>query len=481
MGRVVRSTVTDSGLSGDFRSSATTTTSERTSNFRNPLRRGAEPQRVSDAVTLGVDVWSLKRTHRAATSYVRPATHPSRRLSAVGPLRCTAREDSTTLWTTAPIVSAWVNVRPQVRTRVSDSLAPVSGGGRVESGQVTILDGSTFVVSDARGDVDAGPAQVQGLFYRDMRHLSTWRLLLDGRPLDALASDLVEYDCAAFFLVVPTGTVYASPTVSLIRRRTVGDGMREELTVRNSSAEAVSVQLMMVFGSDFADIFEVKDAETKKGRLQVESGEGSAVLTYTRGDFGRQTTITAAGATFSRGSLMFPIVLEPGQTWTGEITVAVGEIEATVSPKPRSFHSAPAPNMDSDLAEWVAAAPSIDCDWDGLRHIYERSITDLAALRFYPDVVAGTESLPAAGLPWFMALFGRDSLLTSYQALPFVPELAATTLRALAARQASEVKTTSATLNQARFCTSCGSGNSPTSGSVPNPPTTAAPTRHPCF
>jgi glycogen debranching enzyme len=309
----------------------------------------------------------------------------------------------------------------------------------VESGQVTILDGSTFVVSDGRGDVDAGPAQVQGLFYRDMRHLSTWRLLLDGRPLEALASDLVEYDCAAFFLVVPTGTVYASPTVSLIRRRTVGDGMREELTVRNSSGEAVSVQLMMVFGSDFADIFEVKDAETKKGRLHVESGDGSAVLSYTRGDFGRQTTITAPGAVFSRGSFMYPLVLEPGQSWTGEITVTVGEIDASVAPKPRSFHSAPTPNMDSDLAQWVAAAPSIDCDWDGLRHIYERSITDLAALRFYPDVVAGTASLPAAGLPWFMALFGRDSLITSYQALPFVPELAATTLRALAARQANKV------------------------------------------
>jgi hypothetical protein len=235
-------------------------------------------------------------------------------------------------------------------------------GVGMECGQVTILDGSTFVVSDGRGDVDAGPAQVQGLFYRDMRHLSTWRLLLDGRPLEALASDLIEYDCATFFLVVPTGTVYASPTVSLIRRRTVGDGMREELTVRNSSGEAVSVQLMMVFGCDFADIFEVKDAETKKGRLHVDSGDGAAVLSYTRGDFGRQTTITAPGAVFSRGSLMYPLVLEPGQSWTGEITVTVGEIEATVAPKPRSFHSAPTPNMDSDLAEWVAAAPSIDCD-----------------------------------------------------------------------------------------------------------------------
>ena len=86
----------------------------------------------------------------------------------------------------------------------------------------------------------------------------------------------------------------------------------------------------------------------------------------------------------------------------------------------------------------MAEAPRLECGWDDLRHVYRRSIEDLAALRFYPEVVPGTESLPAAGLPWFMALFGRDSAITSYQALPFVPELAATTLRALAARQATD-------------------------------------------
>ena len=53
-----------------------------------------------------------------------------------------------------------------------------------------------------------------------------------------------------------------------------------------------------------------------------------------------------------------------------------------------------------------------------------------------PDLAQGA-TLPAAGLPWFMALFGRDSLITSFQALPYLPELAATTLRVLAARQAT--------------------------------------------
>src|SRR6266540_177568 len=84
-----------------------------------------------------------------------------------------------------------------------------------------------------------------------------------------------------------------------------------------------------------------------------------------------------------------------------------------------------------------AAAPGLETNWDPLEHVYERSLVDLAALRFESPLFPGA-SLPAAGLPWFMTVFGRDSLITSFQALPFTPELAATTLRVLAARQATE-------------------------------------------
>jgi glycogen debranching enzyme len=95
------------------------------------------------------------------------------------------------------------------------------------------------------------------------------------------------------------------------------------------------------------------------------------------------------------------------------------------------------PEMPVSLEQWLAAAPKMDTDWYELRQVYRRSLIDLAAMRFYPESVPDA-SLPAAGLPWFMALFGRDSLLTSYQAIPFVPELARTTLLALGAQQATE-------------------------------------------
>ena len=86
--------------------------------------------------------------------------------------------------------------------------------------------------------------------------------------------------------------------------------------------------------------------------------------------------------------------------------------------------------MLANLQDWIARAPGLDCDWEPLSRTYQRSLVDLAALRFSP-AIAGTKSLPAAGLPWFMTLFGRDSILTSLQSLPFAPELAETTLRVL--------------------------------------------------
>ncbi len=303
--------------------------------------------------------------------------------------------------------------------------------------QVRILDGSTFCVSDEQGDIDARPDEPLGFFYRDMRHLSTWRLLLNGRPLDALTTDEVGYDAAVFFLVVPTGTVYRNPTVSVVRRRAVSDGLREELSLRNHSGEVVRLELSLLFGSDFADIFEVKDSQSKTGKLYQRSSGHAAVLGYRRENFVRETHITADGAFFTEGSLTYLLDLEPGRWWQAEVEVALhceGHVVHPRSGKGSRSH----PNMAKDLDEWVEDAPTLECDWDDLRHIYRRSIADLAALRFYPDVMPGSASLPAAGLPWFMALFGRDSIITSYQALPFAPELAATTLRALAARQADD-------------------------------------------
>src|SRR6266571_4892122 len=111
----------------------------------------------------------------------------------------------------------------------------------MSGGTISILDGSTFVVSDRRGDIDAAPDQPHGLFYADTRFLSRWVLTLEGRPLEVLSTDDVDYFSAQFFLYPPTGTIYKNPAMSVIRQRTVGDGIHEDLLLLNHSPEQIEV------------------------------------------------------------------------------------------------------------------------------------------------------------------------------------------------------------------------------------------------
>jgi glycogen debranching enzyme len=301
----------------------------------------------------------------------------------------------------------------------------------VRDRQVSILKGSAFVVSDRLGDITYAIGNPNGLFYRDMRHLSRWQLRLNGRELDSLAAETLEYDEAVFYLVEPTGTIYRNPAMSLTRRREVADGLREHLELTNHGLHRVDVEVTVLFDADFADLFEVKDDLSKTGALYRHRDEHGVTLGYHRGDFRRETYIHARDAYFTEQSLTFRVALEPRESWNQTVYVTIGT--ARDEPRPQRMHR---PEMPKSLEDWLAAAPKVDTDWHELRQVYRRSLVDLAALRFYPESVPDA-SLPAAGLPWFMALFGRDSLITSYQAIPFAPELARTTLLALGAHQAT--------------------------------------------
>ena len=133
--------------------------------------------------------------------------------------------------------------------------------------------------------------------------------------------------------------------------------------------------------------------------------------------------------------------MEPGGEWTTDIDVvpAAGASGTHVRPKYGRGERRARPNMERSLEGWLEEAPRLECDLDSLKATYRRSLVDLAALRFSPPVAGRGKTLPAAGLPWFMTMFGRDSIFTSLQALPFAPELAATTLRALGDWQGTRV------------------------------------------
>jgi glycogen debranching enzyme len=306
---------------------------------------------------------------------------------------------------------------------------------------VKILDGNTFVVSDARGDIEASLTEPTGLFSFDNRFLSKWILTVDGERLNPLSVDDLQYFEARFFLVPGTGTVYVDAKLSVIRRRAVGDGFHEELTILNHDAKPVDLTVRVEAASDFADLFEVKDALEKKGRYYTRVEDGQLLLGYERGAFARRTAISASSpAKLDKKGLTFAVHIEPQGQWTTDLYVvlAAGAGGTYVRPKYLRGERQARPNMERSLERWLAEAPRLESDSDPLKVTYRRSLIDLAALRFAPPV-SGGRSLPAAGLPWFMTMFGRDSIFTSLQALPFTPELAATTLRALGTWQGSRV------------------------------------------
>ena len=303
---------------------------------------------------------------------------------------------------------------------------------------VQILDGNTFVVSDERGDIEASSTDPTGLFSFDTRFLSRWVLTVNDQRLSPLSVDDLQYFEARFFLVPGTGTVYVDAEMSVIRERSVRDGFLEQLRILNHASKPVELKVRLDADSDFADLFEVKDALEKRGIRKNRVEAGRLVLGYERGPFVRETWISStAPARVDEQGLSFAVTVDAHGEWSTDLHVvtalsAPGEHHERTRFDSRGKEARA--DMAADLQAWVGAAPVLRCEWEPLTEAYRRSLVDLAALRFR-TLTMPDRALPAAGLPWFMTMFGRDSILTSLQALPFAPVLAETTLLALGAWQ----------------------------------------------
>jgi glycogen debranching enzyme len=307
---------------------------------------------------------------------------------------------------------------------------------------IRILDGNTFVVSDERGDFDGSSTFPTGLFSFDTRFLSTWSLSVNRERLSALAFDDLQYYETRFFLVPGAPTLYTDSNITMIRQRSIGQGMFEQLTVLNHSHNAVDLILRLEIGSDFADIFEIRNPPAKKrGRYSARVQDRCLRLGYQRESFCRETVISTstAGEVDEKG-MTFRVHIDAQARWSTEFrveTLGTGGTDIRTSLNGR--RSRERPQMQADLEEWLTRAPRLSCDSEPLLTTYRRSLADLAALRYTPMSARNERSLPAAGLPWFMSIFGRDSIFTCLQTLPFEPEMSSTTLHLLSMLQGSRL------------------------------------------
>lgn len=305
---------------------------------------------------------------------------------------------------------------------------------------ISVLDGSTFVVSDRLGDLRSDQGREHGFFCRDTRFLSKLVLRVGDVPLELLGLDQDEHFAAQFFLTPTVGPESEAPC-SVMRRRLIDHVWMEEISVINHRHESSTFDVRVEIDTDFADLFEVKDGAIEEREVACRHDDRTLTLSYERQRFQRSITIfTSLPATVARDGLTYSLTLAPGEQWSTTLTITPSAAQSNVGFAPRRARGSLASmsaSKSEELEQWLARAPTLVASDPALTRTYRASLSDLGALRLPPDISEGA-TLPAAGLPWFMALFGRDSLITSFQALPYLPELAKTTLRVLAAAQASD-------------------------------------------
>jgi len=290
----------------------------------------------------------------------------------------------------------------------------------LRDGFVSVVSPGAYCVSDEVGDFDGSAGW--GLFYRDVRHLSELRLRVGGASLISLGA-WVRGTEAEFALAAGVGP----EGVGVVRRRSLGGGMEEEIVLTNEASVAVEVRVELGCAVDFRDVFEVRGYRraAERGEISEEAGDDRLRFTYRRGGFRRVTVVRVEGEGIvplaEPGRLSLDVHLGPEESRTVRASVVIEEDGREA----RLRRSEPL----------YGEVPALRSGWKALRGSWERSVEDLGALSF--DVGDGL-LVPAAGAPWYMALFGRDALIAGYQTMILGSEPAKNALRALARYQATE-------------------------------------------
>jgi glycogen debranching enzyme len=308
-----------------------------------------------------------------------------------------------------------------------------------ETRTVTLVEGSTFCISDSGGDIQRD--QPHGLFVADTRVLSCWRVSVDGQPVETLSAveDADPYRATFIGRTAPRRWL-ADSMMLVVRSRYVGNGMREDLVLHNLGPEPVGVTVTIGADVDFADLFAVKEGRARPARgVLVEVGASSLTFTLPGNDNTRGAVITATGRPqVSPGQFTFRIVVPARSKWSTCLALEASLGGRRIPPLHRCGEPVHSSRSARRMRAWRLASPRISSPDRGLITAIETSGHDLGALRIEDPDDPGCPVV-AAGAPWFMALFGRDSLLTAWMSLTLDPRLALCTLRSLARLQGTTV------------------------------------------
>ena len=306
---------------------------------------------------------------------------------------------------------------------------------------IAVVEGRTFMYSDGVGDVP--PGTIGGLVRADTRLLSKWVLTINGaRPLTVQAG-LVEHYSAVFYLTNPQLPDVHPNTVSIRRLRLIGDGFRERIELQSFNDNPIELELRLSVGNDFADMFEIKDrVQDRSAQISREHAvENDRLLfRYRNNDYEVYTIVDAyPPATLIDGDdLVWQLRLTPGQQWHCELDVPLRFAPHEATPPTRAFGDQLRAPANDPVSVFRRMMPRVSAGSQLVTHVIEKSARDLLALRVAAIALREEIQLPAAGLPWFLSLFGRDSIITAYQTMSYGPDPGKGTLLALTEFQGRE-------------------------------------------
>ena len=315
---------------------------------------------------------------------------------------------------------------------------------RVGPHQISIHHGQTVLVCEPDGQIH-WPSE-KGLYFFDTRVISSWTIFANGEPWELLNGGAITHYASRIYLTnraIPTADGIIPPrTLGLVVSRLISGGMHEDLDVTNNSMRNVDFQLEMALRCDFADIFEVKSNNiVRRGHIDTTWSQTRQQLrtSYRNGDFVRAVMVAPSHhrpkATYSNGRLNFQIVLDPGEAWHCCLLYTLEDGERIYRP-PHECSGQHHVKHSETLSDWLRSVLKIRCSNEEFYRLYRQALEDMAALRL---PIFGTDHkvfLPAAGLPWFVAPFGRDSLIVSLQNLLIYPDFARGSLDILGSLQA---------------------------------------------
>jgi glycogen debranching enzyme len=319
---------------------------------------------------------------------------------------------------------------------------------QVGPAQIAIHQGQTVLVTKPDGQVNW--PSTRGLYFRDTRMISAWAIYANGELWDLLNGGAVAYDAARIFLTNRAfDTEYgpiAARTVGLVLGRHINGGLHEDIDITNNSQKPVRFNLEIAIRSDFADIFEVKAHHiVRRGRITTSWSPSRQAMrfTYHNKDFCREVIIhTGDGngepALNANGRLSFAIALKAGQAWHRCLNYDLVDGASNIrAPRECTDSSARSVNV-AEMDEWQRRVLKIKTSNEEFYRCYSQGVQDMAALRLPLEGTDHMVFVPAAGLPWFVALFGRDTLTVSLQTMIVYPEFAAATLDVLGRYQAKK-------------------------------------------